>query len=200
MNRAQGNRAGKQEQKMEKPDIRGRWKKPGKDQILIGILVGVLLLVIALPPNSGTKQEQAGTAAVRNEETEETGPEEKMEQKLKKVLEQVEGVGKVQVMITLKSSGRKTVEKDESISEEKSGGGTDEAGNEGKRTEKTTVFSRDNEGTETPFVIEETAPQVEGVLVAAQGGDNLTVAEDILDAAQVLFGVEAHKIKIMKLN
>ena len=62
------------------------------------------------------------------------------------------------------------------------------------------MFSRDSDGAETPFVIEETAPEVEGVLVAAQGGENLKVAEDISDAAQVLFGVEAHKIKIMKLN
>ena len=103
-------------------------------------------------------------------------------------------------MITLKSSGKKIVEKDESVSEEKNGGGTDGEGNAVKRTEKPTVFSRGSDGTETPVVIEETAPEVEGVLVAAQGGDNLTVAEDIADAAQVLFGVEAHKIKIMKLN
>lgn len=183
---------------MEKPNGLGKWKKPGKDQIIIGILAGVLLLVIALPQKSETNQEQAETA-VRNEEAKETDPAEKMEQRLQKVLEQVEGIGKVQVMITLKSSGKKTVEKDESISEEKNGG-EDETGSEVKRTERTTVFSRDSDGAETPFVIEETAPEVEGVLVAAQGGENLKVAEDISDAAQVLFGVEAHKIKIMKLN
>lgn len=185
---------------MEKPDIKGKWKRPGKDQIFIGILVGVLLLVIALPQSGRSKQDQAEMTLSPKEETEESGAAEKMEQKLQEVLEQVEGIGRVQVMITLKSSGKKTVEKDESVSEEKTGGGAEEVGNEVKRTEKTTVFSRDSDGTETPFVIEETAPQVEGVLVAAQGGDNLTVAEDILDAAQVLFGVEAHKIKIMKLN
>ena len=185
---------------MERPDMAGKWKKPGKDQILIGILVGVLLLVIALPQNSDSQKEPAGAAEIPMEETQVPETAEKMEQELQKVLEQVAGVGKVQVMITLKSSGKKIVEKDESVSEEKNGGGTDGEGNEVKRTEKTTVFSRGSDGTEIPFVIEETAPEVEGVLVAAQGGDNLTVAEDIADAAQVLFGVEAHKIKIMKLN
>ena len=47
---------------------------------------------------------------------------------------------------------------------------------------------------------EEASPVIEGVLVAAQGGDNLSVVENISEAAMVLFGVEAHKIKVMKLN
>ena len=54
----------KQEQKMERPDMAGKCKKPGKDQILIGILVGVLLLVIALPQNSDSQKEPAGAAEI----------------------------------------------------------------------------------------------------------------------------------------
>ena len=49
---------------MERPDMAGKWKKPGKDQILIGILVGVLLLVIALPQNSDSQKEPAGAAEI----------------------------------------------------------------------------------------------------------------------------------------
>ena len=62
------------------------------------------------------------------------------------------------------------------------------------------MFERDSQGREIPFVTEETAPQVEGVVIAAQGGDNLTVAENLTEAAEVLFGLEVHKIKVMKLN
>ena len=39
-----------------------------------------------------------------------------------------------------------------------------------------------------------------GVLVVAQGGDNPVVIKDIQEAVQVLFQVEAHKIKVMKMN
>lgn len=106
-------------------------------------------------------------------------------------------MGRVQVMVTAKSYGRKTVEKDLSQSEENSAG---ENAQSRKQTEETTVYERDGQGNEIPFVIEETAPVIQGVLVAAQGGENLTVAEDITEAAMVLFGVEAHKIKVMKLN
>ena len=74
---------------MERPDMAGKWKKPGKDQILIGILVGVLLLVIALPQNSDSQKEPAGAAEIPMEETQVPETAEKMEQELQKVLEQV---------------------------------------------------------------------------------------------------------------
>lgn len=184
---------------MERPGLAGKWKKLKKDQIFIGILVGVLLLVIALPMESGSQKGTEDLQPVVSTAEEPDSQTEQMEKKLQRILEQVEGVGKVQVMITAKSSGRKTVEKDSSVSEDSS---TAEAGDgsTSRRTEETTVFERDSQGNEIPFVIEETAPEIEGVLVAAQGGDNLTVAENIIDAAEVLFGVEAHKIKVMKLN
>ena len=44
----------------------------------------------------------------------------------------------------------------------------------------------------------ELLPEVEGVIVIAEGGDNAVVARNITEAVQALFGVEAHKIKIMK--
>ena len=41
-------------------------------------------------------------------------------------------------------------------------------------------------------------PEIEGVLVIAEGGENAVVIQNITEAIQALFGVEAHKIKIMK--
>ncbi len=43
-------------------------------------------------------------------------------------------------------------------------------------------------------------PEVEGVLIIAQGGDDAKIKNEITEAAKVLFGVEAHKIKVMKMN
>ncbi len=184
---------------MERPGLTDKWKKLKKDQILIGILVGVLLLVIALPQGGGEKSSGIGTQETAAEASTQEGDASAMEAKLERILEQVQGVGKVKVMITLKTSGKKTVEKDVNVSEDTSSSGENQD-SVSRREEEGTVFQRDGEGNETPFVVEETAPVVEGVLVAAQGGDNLTVAENIMEAAQVLFGVEAHKIKVMKLN
>ena len=42
--------------------------------------------------------------------------------------------------------------------------------------------------------------KVTGVLVAAESGDDDTVKMEIIEAAEVLFELEPHKIKVMKLR
>ena len=104
------------------------------------------------------------------------------------------------VMITLKSDGEKMVEKDirsssQSVTEEDSAGGRRET--KEQSSDRTSVYDQTESG-QSPYVREELMPEVEGILIAAQGGDDPVTAREITEAAQALFGVEAHKIKIMK--
>lgn len=127
--------------------------------------------------------------------------EEYLERRLKTALEQVEGVGKAEVVITLKSTGQKIVEKDQSSgvqssSEEDHNGGTRES--ENHSSDRTSVYAQGSDGSQTPYVSKETTPEIEGVLVVADGGENAVVVQNVTEAIQALFGVEAHKIKIMK--
>lgn len=39
---------------------------------------------------------------------------------------------------------------------------------------------------------------VQGVAISAQGGDKSVVVKEITDVVQALFGIEMHKIKVMK--
>ena len=183
---------------MEKTQNSGKWKKPKKDQILIGILAGILLLVIALPQNDSRQETEEEGSPAENSQTLQTDPVAAMERQLEDILGQAEGVGRVKVMLTVSSLGTKTVEKDKSVQEENSQ--TSGEGNQVTRTEETTVYTRDSQGNEVPFVTEETPPRIEGVLIAAQGAGDMAVAESITEAAEVLFGVEVHKIKIMKMK
>ena len=50
----------------------------------------------------------------------------------------------------------------------------------------------------TPYVIQERVPEVEGVLVLADGAGSATVKAQIAEAVQALFPVEAHKIRVLK--
>ena len=43
-------------------------------------------------------------------------------------------------------------------------------------------------------------PEVSGVLVVAEGGDDPVTVREITEAVQALFGIEAHKIKVMKMD
>lgn len=181
-------------------------KLPKKNQLILILLTGILLLVIVFPvPDSS--DEGVGRQSETGRETmtagsQDTGDYEKyLEEKTVRVLEDVEGVGEVTVMITLKSDGQKIIEKDQSSSsqtteEEDSSGGTRSV--EDQSSDKTSIYEQSSDGASTPYVSKELAPEVEGVVVIADGGDNAVVAQNITEAVQALFGVEAHKIKIMK--
>lgn len=73
---------------------------PKKNQWLIVLLAGILLVVIAIP----TKQEEKKRTEVKKE-TEGTCSTE-MEQRLEDLLSNMQDVGKVQVMITSKENGQ----------------------------------------------------------------------------------------------
>ena len=81
-------------------------------------------------------------------------------------------------------------------------GGPDQSGDkstaDAQDFEENTVFEKQENGAETPYVKEITEPEVEGVIVAADGGNNAKTAADITDAVVALFGIEVHKIKVMK--
>ncbi len=125
------------------------------------------------------------------------------EKKLKKILEKMDGVGEVDVMITLKSSKELVVLKDEPYTQES----LNEVDNQGgSRTsssasnDEETVLVNDGNGNSEPFVVKELAAQIEGVVVIAQGGSDGEVALDIVSAVEVLFGIPAHKVKVLEMS
>ena len=194
-----------------KSENRKKIKRPKKDQLVILLLFGVLLLVIAIPVEPG-KEKQGEKGTVQEGESVLEGTKEllsadsyerQQEERLKEVLEKVEGVGRAEVMITLHASSKKVVEKDapsrsQRVEESDSQGGN-RTTQENER-EETTVYEEGNDGVRTPYVIQELEPMVEGVIVIAEGGGNPAVKQNILEAVQALFPVEAHKIKIMKME
>lgn len=175
-----------------------------KNQLLLIFLVGILLLVVAFrvsKKDSKAEKTIQETSSVRNVQTSLENYEEYLEKRLTNALESVDGVGRTEIVITLKSSGQKIVEKDQSINNQ-SDSNTNEAGitnsSETKSSDGTSIYERQSDGTEIPYVSKELTPEIAGVLVVADGGDNAVVVKNITDAIRALFGVEAHKIKIMK--
>lgn len=177
-----------------------------KERWLILLLVGILLLIIAIPVSDEEKDSNAGSGG--SEQTAETQNQggmsdtayvSQMENRLEEALRQIKGVGNVSVMITLSSSSEKVVEKDREISSESSQGGENREGTTNSSSSETSVYSG-NDGRETPYIKKEISPGIEGVLVIADGGDDAVVIENITEAVQALFGVDTHKIKVMKRN
>lgn len=192
-----------------------------KNNLILLVLAGVLLMVITFPINERKSDENGenadgnknndsyqmdsgGTTEMYGNEylTEEQIYISQMEEKLTEVLSKLDGAGAVEVLITLEASEEKIVEKDipvvrSNTEEADSSGGTRTVSNVDMG--ESTVFSNvDNES--SPYVIKTLSPQIEGVVVLAEGAGSGTVSLNISEAVQVLFGIEAHKIKVMKME
>lgn len=198
-----------------------------RDNLLILVLLGVLLFIIALPvkkedpaaTDTGTEITEkynagiltssgqqnvaqqdtvyVGTQAVTAGSMEEYAAY--LEEKLKKMLESVRGVGEVEVMITLESSEERIVEKDmtaerSQTEEQDSAGGTRTVSS--SNTGYQTVYQEGSQG--SPFVVKTITPKVEGVLVVAEGAGKGNMTGEITQVVQALFGVEAHKVKVLE--
>ena len=123
-----------------------------------------------------------------------------MEARVKKILKTVDGVGQVEVMIVLKSSEEKVlrVDKDSSDSsteEKDSSGGTRKISS--AELKESTILTGSGENT-SPIVEKEIRPEIEGIVISAQGGGSPTVKAEISSAMEALFNLPPHKIKVLK--
>ena len=109
-------------------------------------------------------------------------------------------MGEVDVMLTLFSSSEKVLRVDKersrvATSETDSSGGTRQQADESLR--ESTVLAGSS-GSGEPVVEKELAPEISGIVISAQGGGNALVQKEISEAMQALFGLPAHKIKVLK--
>ncbi len=188
-----------------------------RNNLVVIVLAGILLMVIALPVEnagrkaktsvSGEEDNNSGSYFIEpskdgDDKTESDDYILAMEQKIEGILGEMEGAGRVKVIITLRSSTEKIVEKDEPVTrsdttEEDSQGGMREV--KSLDTGESTVYTSEGSISE-PYVVKTLAPEVEGVVVLAEGAGNGRVSKNISDAIQVLFGIDAHRIKVIRME
>ncbi len=195
---------------MEKKKI--SLKEIGLPKLIMLFLAGILLILLTFPSIFGGKKEANDhevevSSTKQQNDTNTTSYDTntyitEMENKLKNVLSKVSGIGDVEVMITLKSSKEKVTLKDSPYTQESlnevDGEGGSRTNNNVKR-EDSTVLVNEN-GNSVPYVIQELEPEVEGVVVIAQGGDDISIVTNIVETAGVLFNVPAHKVKVLKMS
>ena len=211
---------------MEEKNIR-KWFR--RDNFIILVLTGILLVIIALPAKDGTEKKESGgeqsgnpAAPAQDAIQKSAGAEDgaysagkqgetadtdeayaiHLENRLTDLLSQMAGVGEVKVMITLKASHELVVEKEQSVRhssthENDSQGGSRIVSETDSGEE--TVYHTEGSSSE-PYVIKTLPPKIEGVLVVAEGAGNGTVNRTIVETVQALFGVEAHKVKVVKMG
>ncbi|MFT4146603.1 MAG: hypothetical protein QM644_19340 [Mobilitalea sp.] len=188
-------------------------KDIGPSKIILLFAAGILIIFLSVPDLFGTKKasdsttEDKSSKNVQND-TNTTSYDSntyitEMETKLENILKKVSGIGDVEVMITLKASGEQVPLKDNPSTQESLNEVDGEGGsriNNSLTREEDTVLVTNEDGNSVPYIIQEYEPEIQGVVVIAEGGDDGRIIMNIMEAAEVLFDVPAHKVKVMKMG
>ena len=165
----------------------------GMEKIILIAIAGIVLLAANF---SEWKNAISEKTEKKEEKTVQTDQNE-----LVHILENVDGVGKAEVMITLKSSKESVLNKDlseEKQTEEERSGETQKV-NKNQKKQEETILS-DSSGNSAPYVIKELEPEISGIVISCEGAGNKVVEASVLEAVQVLFGVSANHIKVLKME
>ncbi|WP_207383600.1 stage III sporulation protein AG [Paenibacillus solani] len=125
--------------------------------------------------------------------------EQDFEMRTKTMLEQIVGVGSVDVMVTVESTEELVMQKDVKDTQEL----TEETDANGGKRHVTSyqrdgqIVTYDSSGDETPIITKKIKPQVRGVLVVAKGAENEVVKGLIVDAIQRGLNVPSYRISVV---
>lgn len=182
----------------------------GKDRFVLLFLAGLMLVIIAMPAGQKEKKEETGQLADVKQQEEVKQPAETDTEKyrerlcmeMEEFLQHIDGVGQAKVYITMHSSEEIIVERNSPYSKRTE----EEISQERTRTigetenDSQVVLIEQEDGSQAPIVVKEIVPAVKGVVVAAQGGGNEVVKKEITSLLMALFGIEEHKIRVVKLS
>lgn len=173
------------------------------ENLTVIFLIGLILLIGASalskprPSNSNDNKE---LVLVNQKESSSEDYAQKLEKDLKNILSKIEGVGNVEVLITLNSdeevvAAMDVVESSTTTNEKDSSGGIRET----IQTESNNrvVTSQNTSGQNAPIVLKRIMPEIRGVIVVADGAKDPRLRYELSSAVQTALGIPAYKVKVI---
>lgn len=149
----------------------------------IVLVIGIALMVFPVP--SGDNRE--------NVEEKQTVPAElsiSVEDRLEKILSQIDGAGRVEVMLTIAFGEEKLYQYDEDTS----------VSDTTNSLRKTVVTVTDSQRNETGLIRQINPPVYMGAVIICQGAENPTIKLAIVDAVSKATGLGANEISVLKMK
>jgi stage III sporulation protein AG len=185
------------------PDLKTMLRKFCDNPVSIWVLLGLIGLGLFLLV-SGDRHENVGNhkplpitnqAETSREMTQGPMAEIKLEQEITRILSRIAGAGAVQVDISLKTTRRNLWERQtrvsKRVSQQKEEMDTEESSSD------ELVFAKDREGTDTPILKAELAPEVQGVLVVASGARDSNVKRILTETIMTVLDLPAHRVMVI---
>lgn len=176
--------------------------------MVVLLLIGMVLLSagrfsggfsnrVAPPPPAGGKTDQGNITGSLEMATVET----MLEQRLASILGQIKGVGNVSVKVFLAGGPRfeyaTNVSSNKRTVDEKDQSGGSRVTTEQSDSGQLVLVQTAQGGGERPVVTKETRPEIQGVLVVADGATDPRVKESLTRAVETALDIEPHKISVM---
>ena len=144
------------------------------------VLAGVVLMLL---PTGGSKADSGGDSS----ETAESFSLEETEKRMAEVLGTIDGVGRVRIMLTLRSGSTLRLAEDSTIS--------DSTGGQTKQEKQVLTVNR---GSGRQVVTQQLYPTYQGAVVVCEGAGSSTVRLAVVNAVSVLTGLSSDKISVVK--
>ena len=169
--------------------------------LIIAIIISIYASTLNTPSSRSDNEKdtdsQTGIHWVKEE-----GIRDPQEIRLEQALSSIKGAGKVEVMITYKSGKEivpafSSVESTTVTQEEDNNGGTRSINQTDINTQPVTISN--SEGSE-PLVLKEVEPEIKGVIVIAEGADDIRVKLELLKATQIALGVKSNQVEVFVME
>lgn len=186
----------------------GKGKKNIENAVVFVIILIVTILIINMIwGGTDEKTEEnllhnSTTTKLVNGDTEEVTSNDEVENNIKQILSKINGVGKVDILITYSESSQvvamyNETYKESQTEEEDTSGGTRTIAEVNK--DKEIIYKEEN-GKKVPITEKVVMPKMEGALIVAEGANNAEVKTNIIQAVEALTGLSTHKIQVLEMK
>jgi len=171
--------------------------------LAIAIIIGLVGNWIKLQDNSNDKEIASANVSTDNISKEQNYFDlTDQEYRLKQILSSMKGAGRVDVMITYKTGkelipAMNTIESSTETEEKDSNGGVRKVRQTDINSQPVSMTTSDGN---QPLITKEINPEILGVIVLAEGADDIYVRMELQKAVQTVLGVSSNQVEIFVMD
>lgn len=177
------------------------FSKKGSMILLIVGFAGIALILLSdlLPLQPNKNAGSSSTSATSNSST----YAKQLETDISQIVGKIDGVGRIHVMVTVESSAQYVYEQSEKTTNDtsvtsQSDGSTQKQTN--TNSEESPVVMQNNSGGQQALIKTQLQPQILGVAIVCDGGDNPVVQENVVNTIMSILDVSSDHISICKMS
>ena len=159
--------------------------KKTKTKVLVAVgIIGILLILLSEISFGGSGKKETEVAS-----TDYASYVKELDEKLSDIISSIDGVGNCKVMITLKNTTESVYAKN-----------TENSQNDSSSSQNSEYVIYDGVNGDSPILLKENFPEIEGVAIVCSGGDNTVIREKVVQCVSSLFNISSSRISVSKLN